>query len=68
MKLVDSEGFLLPGLIYFLGCLSESFSVNGVMIVARRCRGSSFDAMCDDIREWFIARGRFDFLVAANVL
>ena len=59
---------MLAGLIYFLGCLSEIISVNGAMIVARRCRGSLFDAMCDGICEWFIVRRRFDFLAAANVL
>ena len=65
---VSCGWLVLSGLIYFLGCLSESTSVNGAMIVAERCRGSLFDAMCDGICEWFIVRRRFDFLVAANVL
>ena len=59
---------MLAGLIYFLGCLAESTSVNGAMIVAEGCRGSLFDALCDGICEWFIVRRRFDFLAAANVL
>ena len=38
------------------------------MIVAERCRGLLFDALCDGVCEWFIVRRRFDFLAAADIL